>query len=1236
MHFRKKHPFLLFTIFLSFTVFMLLGSFQLFEDRDPQYTDQFDPYFMASMGLEALSAPIPFYQDVLQALGIDKSIPCDVAALIVAQAAPELGCHTVCTNNKAKPCGGYSSCYGKDISCSSAGKDQDGRNCNGCCFSCDVVCDPPPNPDVPPTFTLEELSCSRDGLSGWCVGTATLNLTATESKGRNILISGDVAGNPFSCPSQSSPASCPVPLPDGNGTINYTALSDIGLSTNSSKAWKLDSISPTINGSLNGTIGENGWFVSSVVFSASASDATSGLNTFETSLDGAIWTPYTSPLTFTDGSYTLQVRAVDVAGNVELLNQSIPIDSVSPLLDRSITGTAGANGWYVSDVTVEATASDPAPSSGFNIQVTTDGANWIGYTTPLTLTEGTYNLQLEAKDIAGNSVLTADYINVDTTPPALSGSLSGTLGSANWYTSAVQASVTVSDSTSGIAYTEYSPDSGAWRVYSTPVNFSDGQHSIQFRTTDIAGLQTDSEIFTFQVDTQGPEIHLPSRWYIWESSEFIVKDAHSKVVAVSYEIRDGQNRWKKVEHSWTPDTHEFTRTISWNRIFADGIRAPIGSYRVRVYAEDAAGNVRHKDAEIIIPAPNATALPTLTPTATPTNSPTPTEEVFEPPVLPQATATPTPTPQDEDEKDSGVIIFGSEPTENTDSNPNSPILWGAAAAAAIGTFQVAIEEKKRREAQKRASHREKAARKAAEKAGRLDEYIRERRKAKEAAIKAEAERILQKDNKKRATKKREQSGCEKEWKAKEAQQAIWDANGAAIYAANQGFKEAYGKEMDAGTREQAIKDATVNGVFNAGAYATNLNNARLLADYRAAQERIREATNEIENEKKIEEQDDSYIPPQVDWKQQDYNNLAHAEEIAEASRQEKRSWWEKTVDWVDNHQAEVSLGLGVAAAVAAIIISGGMAVPLVLAAAGTLTVAGAAVSIGTMTLNAHYGRDISTNVFRNLAITGITTVVLTGVWAMFSGAAQAIGGYCSAKPEVCANIEPVLNAVDTVEEWWLHGKLQYQIWAGDKIGAIETRTEIEFEHQDGGMPGNTVMKEVGGEVVDLAIEYGDDVVELAGKYGDDAVDIIRTYGDDAFDMLAEHGSAARFLNAGEEVIPDILKSFGDKTPGYYGDNIISTVADEAAVLGRLEPDIKAARELGMYTLDDPDWTQARNFKWLQDGIDNGDIFYIGSKIEEDNLLSSDPDYAVTILTKELDMLLQNGYVRVGDYLVPGP
>lgn len=157
---QEKPTFSSFHYFLSLTLFTLLNGFQLFKDRDPQYTDQFDPYFMASMGLEPLTTPTPFYQNVLKTLGIDKSIPCDVAELIVAQAAPEQQCITKCTDNPTKPCSGYSSCYNKNISCSEDGKDQDGRNCQGCCFSCVVECPPPP--DQPPSIN-GTLNCSTGG-----------------------------------------------------------------------------------------------------------------------------------------------------------------------------------------------------------------------------------------------------------------------------------------------------------------------------------------------------------------------------------------------------------------------------------------------------------------------------------------------------------------------------------------------------------------------------------------------------------------------------------------------------------------------------------------------------------------------------------------------------------------------------------------------------------------------------------------------------------------------------------------------------------------------------------------------------------------------------------------------------------------------------------------------------------------------------------------------------------------
>jgi len=560
-------------------------------------------------------------------------------------------------------------------------------------------------PEATISGTLQNCNLSN----GWCTNHTTLLLTAIEPvDGYSIsIIEGTMNGITFACTDLNN---CVVDLVAGDNTFTYWANSSYGDGSQMGTVTaKVDAVKPDIVPSISGTIGENGWFIIDVTatFSASDPEPGSGLNTFETSLDNASWTPYVSSLVFTEGQHHLYVKATDFAANVHSLD---------------------------------------------------------------------------------------DEIKVDTSVPTISGTISGTLGGANWYVTAPQASVTVADTMSGIASVEYNADGADWQPYSTAVTFDDGPHTIQFRTYDFAGWSAETEIFSFQVDTTGPSIKLPSRWYIWESADFVVKDDQSKVVSVSYAIRDGQNRWKKVERNWTPNTHEFSRTISWNRVFADGITAPIGSYPVRVYAEDAAGNVSWKDAEIVIPGVDDPPLPTFTPTPTAE----PTEEVVAPPA--DATAIPTPIPpvseEDNDDEETAPFVFGGNaPDDTPDAEPEAPapsssVLWGAAAAAAIGTYQATMAEKKRREeeatARKRASHREKAARREAEKSGRLGAYIREMRKAKEAAAKAKEERIRQKDADRRAAKKREQSGLTgKEWKAKEAQQAIWDANGAAIWAIKQ-------------------------------------------------------------------------------------------------------------------------------------------------------------------------------------------------------------------------------------------------------------------------------------------------------------------------------------------------------------------------------------------------------------------------------------------------------------------
>ena len=219
----------------------------------------------------------------------------------------------------------------------------------GCCIAYETECKPncgPPPPPPPPTVS-GTLNCSVWGANSWCIGSESLDLNALDSRGAAVLISGSLNGNPFAC--QNGITSCAIPLPEGTGTANYLVTSYNGTGSGS-KNWQLDTVPPSISGNLDQSLNAQNWCNSAVNLSASASDATSGVASLETSLDNATWANYTVPLNFTDGTYTAYLRATDNADNVENLSQEIKVDSQNPQIARNISGTAGENGWYISDV----------------------------------------------------------------------------------------------------------------------------------------------------------------------------------------------------------------------------------------------------------------------------------------------------------------------------------------------------------------------------------------------------------------------------------------------------------------------------------------------------------------------------------------------------------------------------------------------------------------------------------------------------------------------------------------------------------------------------------------------------------------------------------------------------------------------------------------------------------------------------------------------------------------------
>jgi len=267
------------------------------------------------------------------------------------------------------------------------------------------------------------------------------------------------------------------------------------------------------------------------------------------------------------------------------------------------------------------------------------------------------------------------------------------------------------------------------------------------------------------------------------------------------------------------------------------------------------------------------------------------------------------------------------------------------------------------------------------------------------------------------------------------------------------------------------------------------------------------------------------------WKQQDYaayEASQHADALQAFRDQEHASvpivapspvaaWWQRTVEnvkeaqrsvanWVDQHQAAVAIGVGVVAAITGIAIvalSGGTATPLVIAGWAALA-AGGTVALGTVGLNSYFGRPLTQNLLRNAALSVGGAVATAGAWGLLTsglatqavlGAGNTVAGLCLRFQPACARLEPVLQAFDTGEQIWLSAQLAVQTATKDPR-APETALELQLEQIDGGVPGNTAIRElseVGGDALEALARHGDEAAGLAttiANHGDEVVEVL--------------------------------------------------------------------------------------------------------------------------------------------------
>jgi hypothetical protein len=270
----------------------------------------------------------------------------------------------------------------------------------------------------------------------------------------------------------------------------------------------VDSTPPVTGCALSGTLGANGWYVSTVYVGLGATDFESGVNHtyYRLRSDGGAWSSWTTysgqiPLA-ANGTYDIEYYSTDMANNLE----SVQSDTVK--VDKSAPTTTSSS--YAYNLVLSST--DNAGGSGVNstwYRVWSGSwGTWIEYAGTVTLgTTGNIAVQFRSVDNAGNYE-TADAISLpiaDSVSPVTESTLTGTLGENNWYVSQVNLTFAATDDLSGVSSIHYRLDGDNWKTYSTTIHLTiDGTHRIDFYATDNYGNDEDVQTVTVKVDRTAP------------------------------------------------------------------------------------------------------------------------------------------------------------------------------------------------------------------------------------------------------------------------------------------------------------------------------------------------------------------------------------------------------------------------------------------------------------------------------------------------------------------------------------------------------------------------------------------------------------------------------------------------------------------------------------------------------------------------------------------------------------